>query len=216
MIKHVHILTALRARLLSLLVVDTGSVVLGATESGYTRSEGSFILDGFREGMEVVPEGFDHTIPAVITRVDDLSMDVSFAHAVSPEVAGRRLYVGLPPDRAWENTVHEPTDGRWYVEEDYIPGPSGLATGLDLDLEPAYVLRLYGIAGVGTGAISEVGDAIVGLFPAGSWFPADDGVHTVHIRLNPAPYRGQVVSETASHALTVITVPLWVRTRNNP
>jgi hypothetical protein len=218
MVDHFAILLAVRQRLLSLVVVTTGTTTLAATATGYTRAEGSFLADGFLVGMEVVPVGFASAEPGVVVKVEALTLTVDAPEREDdPAAPGRALTVGLPSLRAWENVAFEHQDGRWYVEEDYLPGPSFRAAGGangEMEVQPAYVLKLGGLAGSGPGPLYRVSDAVLGLFPPGAAFAAADG-HTVRVRGEPAPYRGQVLPEGASHALVVITVPMWVRTAIN-
>jgi hypothetical protein len=101
------------------------------------------------------------------------------------------------------------------MEEDYLPGPAYRATlglGGEMELEPSYVLRLHGVAGQGMGALYEVADAILRRFAPNTAMPTSDG-HTLRVRSDPAPSRGQVLPvEGGSHSVIVITVPLVVRT----
>lgn len=217
MVNHLPILLAIRNRLLTLRVVDTGSAALGSTATAYTRTLGSFVTDGFMVGMEVTPVGFASATPGVVSSVSALVLGITGGRTVEAESAGRSLVVGVPEERGWENVVLAPIDKRWFVEEDYLPGATRQKTlGIngELDIEPAYVLRLYGIAGKGVGAIYTVAKAILELFRPNVTFPTTDG-HTVRVGSDPAPYQGQLMAEGASHAMVTITIPLWVRTQNN-
>lgn len=217
MINNLLALAALRARLKSLVVATTGSTALASTATGYTRLTGSFIDEGFERGMEVVPSGFPSNAPGIVSVVNDLSMTIEGGRSASASSAGRSLTVGLPSHRAWENMPFTPEDRRWFIEEDYIPGPAfsvTIGSTHEVQVEPMYVLRLYGLSGIGITAIYLVADAILRLYAPGTALPMSDG-QVLRVKGDPAPNRGQVVAEGASHALTVITVPLWARTFNN-
>src|SRR4051812_43202806 len=53
MVDHSLLQLALRAKALTLTVATTGSASLSGTATGYARSSGSFITDGFKVGMEI-------------------------------------------------------------------------------------------------------------------------------------------------------------------
>lgn len=214
MVDHFLLLGALRARLKELEVATTGTTTLGSSADGYTRSAGSFITDGFRVGMEVTPSGFvSNDTPGIITEVFALLMEIEGGLTVEAEAPGRSLVVGLPEKRAWENMAFTPKDGRWYIEEDYIPGPSSGVAFKELQVDPTYVLRLYGISDRGVGALYKVAGEILALFAPHSTMLASDG-HILRVKGDPAPDFGKALPEGASHVMTVINVPLWVRTAN--
>jgi hypothetical protein len=214
MVDHFLLLTAIRSRLKSLLVDTTGSVSLASTATGYSRSSGSFITDGFEVGAEVTPVGFPQTTPGVVVGLTATAMTIEGGRAIQAEGAGRTLKVELPAMRSWENQKFDPIDKRWYIDEDYIPGPVNRVTGGingEFDVEPTYVIRLYGLASTGVAALYRVSDAILRLFLPNSYMLVSDG-HIVYVKSSPAPYKSQVMAEGPSHAVVVITVPLWVRT----
>jgi hypothetical protein len=216
-VNHLPILLATRNRLLSLEVVTTGSTALGSTATAYTRATGSFITDGFMVGMEVKPAGFASNNPGVVSSVSDLVLGITGGRPVEAAGGGRSLTVGIPDAQSWENIKFTPTDGRWFIEEDYLPGATRqktLGTLGELDIEPAYVLRLYGIAGKGAEAIYKVASAVLRLFKPNATYPTSDG-HIVRVGSDPAPYQGQLSAEGSSHAMVTITIPLWVRTQND-
>lgn len=214
MVNDFLLLTALRAHLKTLTVATTGVTSLAATADGFTRDVGSFIDDGFVRGMEVKPSGFADNTPAIVTRVDPLTLYVEGGRTAEALAIGRSLVVGLPEQRAWENMPFTPEDGRWYIDEDYLPGPSGRATlgkeNYEIDAFPTYVIQLYGLGGKGVQALYTVASQILLLFRPNLDILMAGG-NVARVRSDTAPFRGQVVPEGTSHALITITIPLWVR-----
>lgn len=217
MISHKAALLALRTQAVALSVVTTGSMTLAATTSGYTRASGSFLTDGFVVGMEFTPSGFATNTPHVITAVD--ATTITTADTITAETAssGRTLTVGLPALRAWENVAFTPTAGRWYVEEDYLPGPSAQETLGPLgqvEALPQYVLKLYGTAGHGPEALYTVADALLTLFAPRTNLTLSTGDQFV-VRTNPAPYRSQLVAAPqGGWSVVTVTIPGRVRSAN--
>lgn len=217
MINHQLAILGLRNLATTLSVVTTGSATLAATATGYTRASGSFIADGFAVGMEVTGAGFsvsgNNGSAHIVTKVEALTLTCS-GTAVDSAAAARTLSVGLPALRAWENVDFTPTTGRWYVEEDYLPGPvvqetlgpQGWTEGL-----PQYVLRCYGLAGKGISPLYQMADALLALFPPRANVVLSSG-DVVVVRTNPAPYRGQLVqTPQGGWAVVAITIPCRIR-----
>jgi len=90
-----------RARTLS--VCTTGTMSLAATATGYTRSSGSFLTDGFAPGMELTPTGFVDNPASTILSVVAGAIVVNDARAVEADAGTRSLTVGLPTLRVTEN-----------------------------------------------------------------------------------------------------------------
>ena len=215
MIDHLANLLALRALATSLSVATTGVTTLAATATGYTRAAGSFTADGFAVGMEVVPSGFAANTPGVVTEVTALSLAVDGGRSAEAAAPGRMLVVGLPALRAWENIDFEPELERWYVEEDYVPGPVRTMTVGErgvIEGDPQYVLKLYAPQGRGVTALYGLADGLLRVFAPHTALPLPSG-DELRVRGNPAPYRGQLVAREG-RALVVVTVPLRVRTLN--
>lgn len=217
MIDHQVTLLALRARALTLSAVTTGSATLAATTSGYTRAAGSFVTDGFAVGMEVTPTGFATNAAHVITSVAAGTIGTADTLTAETAAAGRTLAVGLPALRAWENVAFTPTGGRWFVEEDYLPGPAEQVTlGAlgEIETFPQYVLKLYGTAGTGATALYVVADALLALFPPRQSITCSDG-NVISVRTNPAPYRSQLLpAPQGGWAVITVTIPCRVRSAN--
>lgn len=212
MLDHSEVLRALRQRLLTTPpVVDTGYILVTTISGSFVRLDGgSFVADGIYTGMEIFDELYGETIH-VVRAVTNNRLTVDPAPPLGPEVE-TILIVTLPTEVAWENVAFTPTDGRWYMKETYLPGPSKRITfnnnGI-LDNEPAYVLGLYGIAGTGSSAVYKIASVIMNRFRPGLALPTADG-HIVRVRGNPAPYFSEII-ELADHAVTTITIPLEVR-----
>jgi hypothetical protein len=215
MLSHLACVEALRTQLLTLSVCTTGSATLSATATGYARTTGSFLTDGFAVGMEITPTGFAANTVAVLTGVTALTLTTA-ARAVEVAAAGRTIACLLPAGRAWENVAYTPTTNRPWVEEDYLPGPAQqipLGSLGDVETLPQYVVKVYGVPGTGLAALHRYGDAILNLFPPRTALTLSTG-DVLRVRINPAPYRGQLVQDTAGFAVTVVTIPCAVRSAN--
>lgn len=217
-ISHTANILALRARALALpSLVDATSDEFAVTATGYTRSDGgSFVTDGFVEGMEVVPVGFANSTPGIASAVSASTLTIMGGRTIEAEDAGRRLDVALPPLQAWEGIVFEAPVGRWWVEEDYLPGPAFVATvgpGRQLESTPLYVLKLYSPPGYGVLAPYALADALLTHFAAMTPITLSTG-DVMRVRGDVAPYRGQLTVREG-YALVTVTIPLRLRTANS-
>jgi hypothetical protein len=218
-ISHHEVQLALRTKLLTLSVATTGSTDLSGTATGYARSAGSFITDGFRVGMEVAGSGFadsDNNTPHTITAVTALALSCADT-AVEAEAAGRTLTVGLPTGRAWENLDYEPTQNTPWVEEQYLPGPmrrETLGATAQLEVLPQYLPRIYVPANTGADAARKYADALITLFAPGTTMTTTSG-DVLRVRGDLAPFAGQLVQTRPGAAVVPVTVPLRVRTTNS-
>jgi len=216
MINHYAIQKALRTQLLSLEVVTTTATIEG-TATGYTRSSGSFITDGFSPGMEVTGTGFSESANLSAKTIQSVTALTLTCSGCAVEAADTRtLTVGLPSGRAWENKEYSPTTGDPFVEENYLPGPMEQVTlgpyGF-LEAFPSLVVKIYVPPNDGIGAARQYADALLALFaPRTSLTVAS---HTVTVRTQPAPYSGQLLQTDSGWAVLPITVPLRVRTANS-
>lgn len=218
MISHTAALIALRTQALTLSVATTGSTTLTATTTGYLRADGgSFLTDGFAVGMEITPSGFASNPVDVLTGVTATTLTTRTARASETSGSGRTIAVGLPALRAWENVDFTPTAGRWYVDEDYLPGPVEQQTfggvGGEIETLPQYVLKLYGSANTGATALYKVADALLALFAPKRTLTLSTG-DTVAVRTSPAPYRGQLLPSDTGWSLVTVTIPLRSRSAN--
>lgn len=210
---------ALRSRALSLVVATTGSTTLSATAAGYARASGSFITDGFREGMELNATGFavaGNNGPHVITAggVSALALTCSGC-SVDAAAAGRTLSVGIPTLRSFENVRLTPLVGRHFFEEDFVPATSSVftipASSGDVYDTGLYILKWYGLPGTGVSALRKSVDALKARFAPGTQLTA--GTDFVRIRGDQAPYTGQIIPLSSWSVLT-LTVPWRVRSVN--
>jgi hypothetical protein len=218
MLSHSVALLACRNLLATLEVCTTGSIGLAATATGYTRSTGSFITDGFKIGMEILPAGFANNDRQVIKSVAALTILTDSAPTAEAEASSRSLTVGQPEYRAYPNIKYDPKQaaGRPYTEEEWLPGPSNVNTlgGLAKYIaEPIYVVKLYGLAERGSEAIDAYTDAILETFAPGTSMSLSTG-DTLQVRRSPAPYKGQILNSVPGRAVVTITIPLWAFTSN--
>jgi hypothetical protein len=217
MLNHLAALVALRTRALTLSVCTTGSTTLTATTTGYSRADGgSFLTDGFAVGMEITPSGFATNTIDVLAGVTATTLTTRAARVAETGAAGRTIAVGLPALRAWENVDFTPTSGRWFVDEDYLPGPAEQITlGAlgQVETLPQYVLKLYGTSGAGPAALYKAADALLTLFAPRTALTLSTG-DVLTVRTSPAPYRGQLLTADAGWSLVTLTVPLRSRSAN--
>jgi hypothetical protein len=221
---------ALRVKALTLAVCTTGSTTLASTTTGYTRSAGSFVTDGFKVGMEVTASGFSsNNGTGVISAVGALSMSVtgydvdtdgtvaSRTFTAESAAAGRTIVVNMPALRAWENIKFVPHAEKPYVREQYLPGPTTQITlGATAQLEGlvTYVLQVFVPSNVGIGAASEYADALLTHFAPGTAITLSSGDYFA-VRRDVAPFRGQLLQADSLHAVIPVTVPLRLRTTNS-
>lgn len=218
MIDHGALKRALRTRLRTLSVCTTGSVTLAATATGYSRASGSFLTDGFRVGMELVPTGFSDSAAKTIRAVSALAITTEPAPtATNVAASGRTLAVGLPASVAYENVAHTPPDtpAPW-VGEQYLPGPMARITmgpsGL-LEVLPLYIVTVYTAIAIDTAALDAYLAALLNHFAPGTPIPLDSGDFFT-VRGDPAPFQGQVLSD-GTGARVACTIPLRHRTTNS-
>lgn len=226
-VDHVANILALRAHALAMPPVAlTSGVELEATATGYTRENGvGFLVDGFMAGMEVVPSGFVQTTPGVILSVTTTTLTIDGGRTVEVMEPGKSLSVALPSLVAWENDRFPPRDeqgnvvslaGRWYVDEDYLPGPSAVKTtgpGRQVECTPGYVLKLYGPPEYGVLAHYTLAGALLDHFaPMTALYPSSGDV--LRVRGDVAPYRDQL-RVIDGFALITVTIPLRLRTVNS-
>ncbi len=221
MIDHSVALLACRNLLDTLSVATTGSMSLAATTSGYTRASGSFITDGFKVGMEVLPAGFATDTRRIVKEVAALTLTVDATLTAEASAGSRSLTVGQPEYRQYPNITYNPAQaaGRPYTEEEWLPGPSvvnTLGSTAKYIAEPTYIVKWYGLAGKGNADIDACTDAVLELFAPGTAISLSTG-DTLVVRRNPAPYKGQILNPSSApgRAVVTVTVPLWAFTTNS-
>lgn len=219
MVDNYAVQIALRARMLTLSVVSTGSISLSATATGYARATGSFLADGFFPGMEATPSGFSSNPVDVITNVDALNITTKNTRGAEVAAGGRTLSVGLPLNRGWENkkpVTDPPTQGVPYVLEQYIPGPTAQVTlGAlgEIEMRPMYTLQVFVPSESGIEAASKYADSIIRLFAPRTAIAV--GSDVLRVRTDVGPFRGQLLQREPSFAAVSITIPLFLRTPNS-
>lgn len=211
----------MRQHMMTLVVADTGVTDLEVTATGFKRAAGSFITDGFAEGMELVASGFGGALNGYHTitdQVDDLTM-ACYGCSVLASAPGRRLVVGLPERQAWEN-VDLPEDTlplvRPFFEEQYVPGPSDVRTmgvrGMII-AEPMYSPRVHVKKGIGTTAIDRYVGKMIELFaPKTALILANGDI--LRVRADQNPFPGQLRQEASGHAVVPVTFPFRIETAN--
>lgn len=219
MLNHLLAREAFRARLLTLVVATTGTATLGASATGYTRTAGSFIDDGFADGMEVVPAGFPTNARKIIggnTATGPITatfLPIVGGLTATGAAGSRSLTVGLPEARQWENTQTPYTASpgtRPYVAEQWVPGTMS-------DAQPIvdtgfYVLNWYGLANKGVAAMYPQLGAVRDLFPVGTQFVI--GSDRIRVTGNPGPSIGQLITTENGYALSTIRIPWRIATSN--
>lgn len=226
--------TTLRNRMRTLAVCTTGAIDLSATATGYARAAGSFLTDGFRDGMELLAAGFPITGNngyRVIESVSALNLITKSDSARYPSEgtglipqptaeaagAGRTLSVGLPQGQALDNKTFSPKSGRPYIEEDFVPGGHALvgypSQGSRNEENGAYVIKYYGLEGKGEGGIRRPVDALKRLFAPGTVLALGDG-SVIRMSRDIAVVSGQILPQGNGWAVCVVTVPWRADTTN--
>ena len=219
MISHPLMQLAMRAQLLTVAVCTTGAVSLSATATGYARAAGSFLTDGFQPGMELTASGFTtgaNNGTKVIAAVSDLA--ITCAGCVVEASGTRTIAVGLPSQRAWENTDLAPVSGVPYLVEQYLPGPAvrdSIGPIARLTAEPQLVVQIAVPENTGRGAAAAYADAILAAFPPGlALTPLTNG-DVLKVRGDTAPYRSQLVRSDPSYAVVTVSIPFRCHSLNS-
>jgi hypothetical protein len=206
---------AFRNRMLTLVVATTGSTTLSATATGYARATGSFLTDGFSDGMEFLPAGFADNTRRVIDSVSSLAITTTTVPTVEAPAAARSLSVGIPITRGFENKRVKPSELVPYIEESYVPGAStllGQKNGGYVYEEGLYVVRWYGLEDKGTGAIRKATNALKALFAPGTVVLA--GSIPIRVRADATVKTSQILPQGNGWAVCMVTVPFRAETIN--
>jgi hypothetical protein len=215
-IDHVAYQFALRQKLATLVVATTGVLTLSATATGFARTAGSFLDDGFDIGMEITPTGFATNVSRIVTGVS--ALDITVSGSATPEVAagGRTIAALLPSQLAWENIAFQPTSGVPWVREEYLPGPAAQVTvgplG-EIEAFPQYALYVSVAADTGL-AVSRYADALMRLFAPRTAIALANG-DVLRVRSDTGPYAGQMQQSQPGFAVKPVTFPLRIRTANS-
>lgn len=233
MIDHGLIRAAIRTRLLMLSIVTTGTVdTLSATATGYHRTAGSFLTDGFCRGMEVTPTGFTQTAVGVVSDVTASDLTIAGGRTAQAVGAGRSIACLLPAARIWEGATYKPVVGIPYVREQYLAGGAPAqdtfgGVGGKINAWPMYVLNVYLPTLVGTNPVfvgptgptfieadNAYATAIINLFPP-KWSVALANGDALRVPTKLAPFRSQTLPDGPSWAVITVSVPLWVESTNS-
>ena len=200
---------ALRTRALTAVAATTGTATLSATTTGYARASGSFVTDGFSVGMEITPTGFTTNTVDVLTGVTALTLTTANARSAEASAGSRSIVCGVPAIRAYENISLTPTPGRPYIEEEFVPATmtlvAGPASGGFLEETGLYVVKIFGVSGVGVSAIRKYAEAIKALFTPGTNITA--GSNVVRVRGDTSTQTGQLIPLTSGWTAITITIP---------
>lgn len=167
-----------RQRAAAVVVVTTGIINdLSATTAGFARASGSFITDGFADGMELHGTGFNagNNLPLMIKGQVLTGLLPVAGLTVQPIAAGRTLSVGIPSDRRWENTqpINPPAPGgRPYITDQWgastIDFKAGPVEGGYNEEEGTYYLTWFGLGNIGIPALYREIAALKALFMPGT------------------------------------------------
>lgn len=213
------LLLAFRNRLADLEVCATSGVDLAATPTGYTRTSGSFITDGYEQGMELVPAGFtnaQNNERAIIEHVEALTIQTREPRITESSASGRTLSVGIPERLADENVVFSDEEvAEWpYMEEDYVRGArqmvSGPYDGGVMDERGIYALNWYFLPGYDSFAIHKCVDALLAHFAPGTTIGTGD--NAVLIQGDPAPTATKPEPDDDGHVVVSIEIPWFALT----
>ena len=212
-----------RTRLVTLSLSGTPAtslaVVTGSPNGKIVRTSGSFITDGYAAGMEIQPVGFSDSSNnglGVVKLVEALNLTLDRAMVTEAAGAGKSITVGLPSRRAAENIEFTPDQGKPYVEENWLPGPTEQITvgpGGDIEVDPLYVVKFFLPSDTGPEAANLYGDALVSLFAPRTAMTLTNG-DILRVRTNPGPFRGQLLQMKPGWATVPVTIPLRIRTTN--
>lgn len=220
MIDHASCMLAIRNRIRAVVIATTGTTSIAATTTGYTRSAGSFVADGFLKGMEVLVAGFAQSGNngyKVITNVAAGTLTVRSLTTMVVEAEGgnESIIAGLPGIRGWENESITPVATRPYIEEDYAPGTHQLlsapASGALAEETGIYFLRWYGLADEGPLPVLKASNAVLALVTPNTRMTA--GSATVRVRDDVAPIARQAVRRD-SWSVSSIEIPWRAYTTN--
>lgn len=202
-----------RDRAETLVVATTGTMALAATTTGFTRATGSFNDDGFQVGMEVVPAGFTSNTPAIVTRVEPLTLSILGTRSAQASGSGRSLTVGLPLDRRWHGTQTPVTTSpatRPRLIERWSPS---LTEDLGAIVDTGFHLFTWeGLANYGIAAMLVQMQALRDLFPPGFTGVVDGNLLRVTGR--PAPRFTDPVTSDDGRLSSTLSIPWRIVTTN--
>lgn len=213
-------LLALRAPALALSIATTGSATLSATSTGFARTAGSFVTDGFRVGMEVKPAAFSSNAYGVVTSVSALALGIAGGRTVEAAGAGRSIVAGLPEGRQWENVAFSRTSGRVYIAEEFVPANAALWTAPRdhgrVEETGLYKLQWHGLTGYGPEGIRDAISALKQLYRPGLGLGTLADGTSLRVGANPGPYSGGLLRIEGGWTALVLTIPWVAQSINAP
>lgn len=203
---------AFRNRVLTLSVATTGSTTLSATALGFARASGSFISDGFVQGMEISATGYNanNNAARIITGVSAQFLTATGC-TVQSATAGRTITCGIPSKRAWENEKFDLANaaGLNYVAEQFVPATTELKTitgqGGTVEETGFYFLTVYAQKGYGMSAIRKYVTAIKNLYAPGTSITA--GSNTIKVRGDTSVRAGQIIPLDTEYVTCQVGIP---------
>ncbi len=239
MIDEVLALTTMRSRWLSMTILTTGAQSLSATATGFARTAGSFLTDGFAIGMEVTSSDFANAAnngKGIITAVSALSMTVTkkqlgsaggvptvvagTANVVEVAGAGKSIAALVPMLREFDNTAVQRVAGVPLIEDRFVSAGNHLATyAAEGQAEDSglYIVTWFGLAGQGTAAILRGTGALLQRFAPGTPMAMSDG-NVIRVRgesrSEPRPQGGQIIPIDGGWAYRQVQIPWRARSRN--
>jgi len=218
-IDHNQMILALRTKLAMLEVCTTGSMSLAATGATFVRTAGSFLTDGFFEGMEVVGTGFGVANNAAATVVSVTALVLTVNRTLETEVAAaaRTLTVGQPAEVGRENEDFTPTPGSPHFEEQYLPGPTIQITvgdGGTIHAQPMLVIDVNVPDNLGAGALNAYTTALMRLLAPKVTMTLTNG-DFLRVRTDTGPYATQTINLKSGWATRQVSFPLWLLTINS-
>ncbi len=207
---------AMRARLTATVLATTGLVTLVATTTGYTRSTGSFLTDGFRVGMPITPTGFTANPSDVIETVSALAITTKGTRTAQAAGASRALVATLPLNRAFDGELLVPVAGAWSLREEFVPATPQTITsapngGLTIN-QGLYFATFYAPDVYGNDALDAMTQRVLERFASGTQLDANGVVMWVPNVPGPAP--GQTLaSDTPGIKYKQLRLPWTAQSR---
>lgn len=212
---------ACRAHLLNTasIAVSTGNNVI-ATSTGYSKSSGAhFLNEGFAVGMQVNVTGF--ATPSndgikLVTAVSQTALTVEGGAIAEGPSGSRTIRAIIPTLQVYENINATPIEGRPWITERWLGGPSTLITTTRdgfIENTPQYQIVLFTPSGLGMECAAAYADGILHHFRPGSAI-TDAGGNVARVRGDTGPFRAALTLDTPGWSALSLTIPLRVESRN--
>jgi len=211
--RHDLLRLAVRSELASITVCTTGSTSLAATTTGFTRTAGSFVTDGFEPGMQVTATGFgsaSNNARWTVTAVATLTLTVDGTPTADTAASGRTLAVAMPYAVEYEDVEFTPPDRAPWMREELVSGPrrviSGPATNGTVEFDPLMHLHVFVPENSGPGALDRYADAIMDTFKPNATLTLSDG-NIARVRTDASSYRGAIQHVRTGYSSVRVTIP---------